>query len=159
MQLSSISMLSSHTVTFRLARARSSVECGRPPTGGPVPGRPNSRKNSQPGQDLIRPGTLERCGRGQSLSGVRSGSRPARAHSPMRERTQHLHAAHHPGRNSSRSPTKTKMPSGMHCRMVVYILTWPFIYHILPMARQASFIKPLLAEQQRHLSCVGAGRN
>ena len=33
------SMLSSqaHTVTFRLARARSSVECGRPPTGGPVP--------------------------------------------------------------------------------------------------------------------------
>ncbi len=25
--------------------------------------------------------------------------------------------------------------------------------------RQASFIKPLLAEQQRHVSCVGAGRN
>ena len=37
------SMLSSHTVTFRLARARSPVECGRPPTGGPV--RSDSGKN------------------------------------------------------------------------------------------------------------------
>ena len=36
-------MLSSHTVTFRLARARSPVECGRPPTGGPV--RSDSGKN------------------------------------------------------------------------------------------------------------------
>ena len=39
------SMLSSHTVTCHLARARCTVECGRPPTGGPV--RSDSGKNAR----------------------------------------------------------------------------------------------------------------
>jgi hypothetical protein len=36
------------------------------------------------------------------------------------------------------------------------------IFQLFPatsLNRQSSFIKPLLAEQQRHVSCVGAGRN